>query len=67
MEWSTDVCYSLDESQRHSAFVKEAMDDSSSFWKRVNENNRKHQGCYGQRIVVGDWIVYKGTEKIFEC
>lgn len=48
-------------------FVKEAMDDSISFWKRVNENNRKRQDCYGQRIVVGDWIVYKGTEKIFEC
>lgn len=36
-EWTTDVCYSINESQRHYAFVKVAvrsLDDSISFWKK---------------------------------
>lgn len=37
-ECTTDVCGSVDESQRHCAFVKEAtlktLDDSISVWRR---------------------------------
>lgn len=49
--------YSLDKSQRHYAFVREAalksLDDSISLWK-INESNKTFW-FLGQRVVVGDY------------